>query len=123
MRNYSTLRTDADLSKLARLVNNTLVMDASRHTSHVTGLSRSVQALASDDTERSVKDASGKPAVVRARYTLRRSRRGRLGAVAVEYAFLLVAVAVPISMAISAGGFAMLRQYLLARNMILEPDP
>jgi Flp pilus assembly pilin Flp len=55
----------------------------------------------------------------------RRRRTGRVarGAVAVEYALLLVAFAVPFAIGATIGGYHLLSNYLLARNMILAPDP
>ena len=53
----------------------------------------------------------------------RRSRKGRRGAVLVEYAFLLAAVAIPTMMGIVAGGVAMFKEYKQAREQILRPFP
>ncbi|MEZ4262389.1 MAG: hypothetical protein R3B36_25125 [Polyangiaceae bacterium] len=40
-----------------------------------------------------------------------------------EYAFLLVAIAVPAMAGIGAGGVAMVREYNAARSAILRPMP
>ncbi len=51
-------------------------------------------------------------------------RRGRRrGAVLVEYAFLLTAVAIPAMMGIVAGGVAMMKDYQEARTQLLRPFP
>lgn len=54
------------------------------------------------------------------RYARRKSERG---AVLVEYAFLLTAVALPAMMGIAAGGAFMLKEYQEARKHILQPFP
>jgi Flp pilus assembly pilin Flp len=55
----------------------------------------------------------------------RRSRlsRGSRGAVLVEYAFLLTAVAIPVMIGITAGGVAMLKEYRTARTSLMAPIP
>jgi Flp pilus assembly protein TadG len=50
------------------------------------------------------------------------ARRAR-GAIAVEYALVLAAFALPFTMGMTIAGYGMLKNYLLARNMILESDP
>lgn len=45
------------------------------------------------------------------------------GAVLVEYAFLLTAVAIPVMMGVVAGGVAMMKEYREARAQILRPFP
>lgn len=45
------------------------------------------------------------------------------GAVLVEYAFLLTAVALPVMLGLVAGGVAMLKDYQEARAHILRPLP
>jgi len=52
-----------------------------------------------------------------------RNRARARGAVLVEYAFLLTAVAIPVMIGISAGGMAMLTQYRSARTSIMAPIP
>lgn len=49
-------------------------------------------------------------------------RRAR-GAVLVEYAFLLLAVAVPAMAGFVAGGAALLREYRVARDAVVEATP
>ena len=56
------------------------------------------------------------------RLIARNSRRSR-GAVLVEYAFLLTAVAIPVMIGISAGGMQMLSQYRNARTSLMSPIP
>ena len=54
----------------------------------------------------------------------RRHRRARSrGAVLVEYAFLLTALAIPVMAGITAGGVAMMREYQEARDSFLRPFP
>lgn len=53
----------------------------------------------------------------------RKNRASRRGAVLVEYAFLLTAVAIPVVMGTVAGGVAMLRDYKMAQQVILLPIP
>lgn len=53
----------------------------------------------------------------------RRFRSRARGAVLVEYAFLLTAVAIPAMMGLAAGGVAMLKDYKAAREQILRPFP
>jgi hypothetical protein len=56
--------------------------------------------------------------------SLKKRRRARSrGAVLVEYAFLLTAVAIPAMMGIVAGGNAMLKDYQEARAHLLRPFP
>ena len=62
-----------------------------------------------------------KTCIINARRRL--NGRNARGAVAVEYAFLLVAFAVPFAIGATLGGYRLLSSYLLARNMILAPDP
>jgi len=45
------------------------------------------------------------------------------GAVAVEYAMLLVGVAMPAAVGITAGGVKMLKEYHSSRDMLLMPIP
>lgn len=52
-----------------------------------------------------------------------RRRHGPRAAVMVEYAFLLVAVAIPTMMGLVAGGKKMLETYEIARDHILSPFP
>ena len=52
-----------------------------------------------------------------------KSRRNARGAVVVEYAFLLVAVAIPTVMGMTAGGLAMLKEYQASRSQILQSTP
>ena len=52
-----------------------------------------------------------------------KARQKAGGAVIVEYAFLLVAVAIPTIMGMTAGGLAMLKDYQAARNQILQSTP
>lgn len=53
----------------------------------------------------------------------RRTRARSRGAVLVEYAFLLTAVAIPAMMGIALGGSAMLKDYQEARAHLLRPFP
>lgn len=53
----------------------------------------------------------------------RRQRRASRGAVLVEYAFLLTAVAIPAMIGIAAGGAAMLKDYQAAKKQLLLPFP
>ena len=50
-------------------------------------------------------------------------RRGRRGAVLVEYAFLLVAFAIPVMAGITAGGVQMYNNYKTARDHMLGAFP
>ncbi|MDB4937177.1 MAG: hypothetical protein JWP87_4149 [Labilithrix sp.] len=50
-------------------------------------------------------------------------RARRRGAVAVEYALLLMAVGVPAVVGLTAGGVQMLTNYREARNSMLAPFP
>ena len=59
----------------------------------------------------------------RLRRILSRTARRSRGAVIVEYAFLLTAVAIPTMIGISAGGMQMLTQYRSARTSIMSPMP
>ncbi len=52
-----------------------------------------------------------------------KSRAGRRGAVLVEYALLLTAVAIPAMMGIAAGGVAMMKDYQDAKSQLLRPFP
>jgi hypothetical protein len=52
-----------------------------------------------------------------------RRRRALLGAVMVEYAFLLTAVGIPTAVGTVAGGQAMFKNYKEARGKILNPAP
>lgn len=52
-----------------------------------------------------------------------RRRAKSRGAVLVEYAFLLTAVAIPAMGGIAAGGVAMLKEYQAARTQLLLPFP
>jgi Flp pilus assembly pilin Flp len=52
-----------------------------------------------------------------------RNRFRHRGAVLVEYAFLLTAVAIPVMIGISAGGMSMLKQYRSARTTLMAPIP
>ncbi len=54
---------------------------------------------------------------------MRRKRRPARGAVIVEYAFLLVAFGIPVSMAVVAAGNQMFQQYKDAKAAILRPLP
>ena len=47
----------------------------------------------------------------------------RRGAVLVEYAFLLVAVGIPVLAGLMAGGGIMLKNYREGRNAMLAPFP
>ena len=53
----------------------------------------------------------------------RRHRFRTRGAVLVEYAFLLTAVAIPAMVGLAAGGVAMMKEYKAAREQILRPFP
>jgi hypothetical protein len=53
----------------------------------------------------------------------RRNRRRSRGAVLVEYAFLLTAVAIPAIGLIAEGGVTMLKEYQAARTHLLRPFP
>ncbi len=55
--------------------------------------------------------------------TKRVFRKRARGAVLVEYAFLLTAVAIPAIGLIVEGGISMLKEYQDARNHILRPFP
>jgi Flp pilus assembly pilin Flp len=50
-------------------------------------------------------------------------RKRQRGAVMVEYAFLLVAVAIPAMVGIAAGGASMLKKFQATRSQILETVP
>jgi Flp pilus assembly pilin Flp len=52
-----------------------------------------------------------------------RSLRGTRGAVLVEYALLLVGVAIPVVAGIITAGAIMLAQYQSGRDSILQPYP
>jgi Flp pilus assembly pilin Flp len=52
-----------------------------------------------------------------------RSLRGTRGAVLVEYALLLVGIAVPVVAGIITAGAIMLTQYQTGRDAILQPYP
>lgn len=67
-----------------------------------------------------MKDRTGQAAQRTAR--ARRRARAR-GAVLVEYAFLLTAVAIPAIGLIVEGGASMLKEYKDAREQILRPFP
>ena len=54
---------------------------------------------------------------------LAKKRSRARGAVLVEYAFLLTAVAIPVMIGISAGGMQMLSQYRMARTSLMSPMP
>jgi Flp pilus assembly pilin Flp len=49
--------------------------------------------------------------------------RNRRGAIMVEYAMLLTLVGMPVALGCVAGGVAMLKQYVAARDAILSPHP
>lgn len=54
----------------------------------------------------------------------KRTRRARSrGAVLVEYALLLTAIAIPVMMGITAGGAAMVKDYKESRDHFLKPFP
>lgn len=62
------------------------------------------------------------------RFSRRRGHGRRLvddrgGAVVVEYTMLLVFVAIPLVAALMAGGVMMLREYRMARDLVLLPVP
>ncbi len=50
-------------------------------------------------------------------------RRRARGAVLVEYAFLLVAFAIPVMAGLVIGGVKMLKGYHVARDQMLDPFP
>ncbi len=52
-----------------------------------------------------------------------KAKTKRRAAVMVEYAFLLLTVAIPTVAGLTATGRVMLRQYKLARDTILSPFP
>jgi Flp pilus assembly pilin Flp len=52
-----------------------------------------------------------------------RGRNGERGAIAVEYAFLLVVVAIPTVAGVIAGGVKLLHDYDVGRSAILAPAP
>lgn len=52
-----------------------------------------------------------------------RGRRGKRGVVAVEYAFLLVTVAIPVLTALIAAGVQVVNEYTLMRNQVLHVGP
>lgn len=54
---------------------------------------------------------------------MRRPRSRRRGAVLVEYAFLLTAVAIPAMMGIGLAGKQLFTEYKAAREQILRPFP
>ena len=54
---------------------------------------------------------------------MKRRRRNSRGAVLVEYAFLLTAVAIPAIAGIVGGGIAMMKDYQDARTQLLRPFP
>jgi hypothetical protein len=62
---------------------------------------------------------------MKARSAMRRSskRTRRRGAVIVEYAFLLTAIAIPAMAGIVIGGAAMLKNYQEARGLLLRTFP
>lgn len=55
--------------------------------------------------------------------THRRLVRDTGGAVVVEYTMLLMFVALPIVAGLAAGGIVMLKEYRMARDLILLPVP
>jgi hypothetical protein len=59
----------------------------------------------------------------RLRSIIARNRSRARGAVLVEYAFLLTAVAIPVMIGISAGGMQMLNNYRTARTSLMAPIP
>ena len=60
---------------------------------------------------------------VNRRVTAARRRAGQRGAIAVEYAFLLVVVAIPTVAGVIAGGVKLLNDYDIGRKAILAPTP
>lgn len=54
---------------------------------------------------------------------LRRRSSKRRGVATVEYAFLLMAVAIPALMGFTAGGISMYHHYVDLRNHLLLPTP
>lgn len=67
--------------------------------------------------------ASMNTAADRLQAIISRNRVRARGAVLVEYAFLLTAVAIPVMIGISAGGMQMLSQYRMARTSLMSPIP
>jgi hypothetical protein len=57
------------------------------------------------------------------RLASRRARRTRRGAIAMEYAFLLVIVGIPTVIGVIAGGVKLLNDYDVGRKAILNPSP
>jgi len=57
------------------------------------------------------------------RNTISKLRRNRRGAVAVEYALLLVAVAIPAVAGIVSGSVQMLQNFQQGRAEMLDPKP
>ncbi len=55
--------------------------------------------------------------------TTRRLVRESGGAIVVEYTMLLIFVALPIVAGLTAGGVMMLKEYRMARDLILLPVP
>lgn len=55
--------------------------------------------------------------------TTRRLLRDTGGAIVVEYTMLLIFVALPIVAGLTAGGVMMLKEYRMARDLILLPVP
>ena len=53
----------------------------------------------------------------------RQRRRGAVGAVVVEYAFLLVAVGVPLLAGLTIGGQHLYNGYINGRDAMLSPFP
>jgi hypothetical protein len=53
----------------------------------------------------------------------RRLARDAGGAVVIEYTMLLIFVALPIAFGLTAGGVMMLKEYRMARDLILLPVP
>ncbi len=53
----------------------------------------------------------------------RKRRRGKRGVVAVEYAFLLVTVAIPVLTALIAAGVQVVNEYTQMRNQVLHVGP
>jgi len=54
---------------------------------------------------------------------LSKLRRDRAGAVAVEYAMILVLVAIPTVAGLTAGGVIMINGYRTGRQAMLKPTP
>ena len=52
-----------------------------------------------------------------------RHRLGVAGAVMIEYAFLLVAVCIPMIIGLTAGGRQLYKNYVLGRDAMLSPFP